>query len=118
MTYEQNVAAVAAIVPVMQRQNLPLTVDFQDRYLDDIANSVIELTKLGVVGANIEDLDDRTGKLRSKEDSVRRIKAVAAAARDAGVPDFVINARTDVIARVVPLTKPLTMQKRSLKPEL
>ena len=53
--------------------------------------------RLGVVGANIEDLNDRTGQLRSKEESVQRIKSAAAAARAAGVPDFVINARTDVI---------------------
>jgi 2-methylisocitrate lyase-like PEP mutase family enzyme len=97
MTLEQNLAAVARIAPVAQRHSLPLTVDFQDGYLDDIAKSVTELIKLGVVGANIEDLNNRTGKLRSKEEAAQRIKAVAAAARDAGVPDFVINARTDAI---------------------
>jgi 2-methylisocitrate lyase-like PEP mutase family enzyme len=97
LTYEQNMDAVARIIPVAQRHNLPLTVDFQDGYLDDIAKPVTELIKLGVFGANIEDLNDRTGKLRSKEESVQRIKAAAAAAKDAGVPDFVINARTDVI---------------------
>ena len=97
LTYEQNMAAIGRIVPVAQRSNLPLTVDFQDGYLDDIAKSVTELIKLGVVGANIEDLNDRIGKLRSKEESVQRIRAAAAAARDVGVPDFVINARTDVI---------------------
>ncbi|KAL0938547.1 uncharacterized protein CTRU02_205157 [Colletotrichum truncatum] len=97
LTYEQNMAAVAKIAPVAQRHNLPLTVDFQDGYLDDITESVTELIKLGAVGANIEDLNDRTGKLRSKEESVERIKAAAVAAKNAGVPDFVINARTDAI---------------------
>lgn len=97
LSYEQNLAAVARIASVAQKLNFPLTVDFQDGY-EDIAKSITELIKLGVVGANIEDLDDRTEKLRSKEESVQRIKLALEVAQAAGVPDFVINARTDVIA--------------------
>lgn len=99
MTYEQNMAAVAKIIPVARRYNIPLTVDFQAGYIENIALSITELIKLGAVGANTEDLNDRTGTLRSKVESVQRITAAATAtaARDAGVPDSVINARTDVI---------------------
>jgi 2-methylisocitrate lyase-like PEP mutase family enzyme len=67
MTYEENFAAMAGIALVARRRNLPLTVDFQYGYFDDIAKSVTEIIKLGVIDANIEDLNDRTGKLRPKE---------------------------------------------------
>jgi len=97
LTYEQNLTAVAKIAPVAQKLNLPLTVDWQDGY-EDIAQSITELIKLGVVGANIEDLNDRTGKLRPKAESVQRIKTALQAAKAAGVPDFVVNTRTDVVA--------------------
>jgi len=97
LTYEENMAAVAKIAPVAQQHNLPLTVDFQDGYLDDIAKAVTELIQLGAVGANIEDLNDRTGKMRPKQEAVDRIRAATEAAKAAGVDDFVINARTDII---------------------
>lgn len=57
---------------------------------------------MGVVGCNLEDCitssltAETEVKLRSLEESVERIKAVLSAAREAGVPDFVVNARTDV----------------------
>jgi 2-methylisocitrate lyase-like PEP mutase family enzyme len=101
MTYEENFAAMAGIALVARRRNLPLTVDFQYGYFDDIAKSVTEIIKLGVIDANIEDSNDRTGKLRPKEESAQRIKMAATAASDPGVPVFVINARTDVIGEGV-----------------
>jgi 2-methylisocitrate lyase-like PEP mutase family enzyme len=97
MAYEQNMAAVARVASMAKEHSLPLTVDFQDGYSENIGKAVTELIKLGVVGANIEDLNDRTGKLRPKEEAVQRIKAAVAAAEAAGLADFIVNARTDVV---------------------
>ncbi|KAF3931468.1 hypothetical protein ABW19_dt0203976 [Dactylella cylindrospora] len=78
----------------------PLSADLQDGY-DDIAETIKLAIAEGVVGANIEDLktDISTGReeLRSVEDAEERIKIALKAAEEAGVPDFVINARTDVL---------------------
>ncbi len=49
--------------------------------------------EVGVVGANIED------QLRPLADAARDIEAVMATVAGAGVPDFVLNARTDVFLR-------------------
>ena len=54
LTYEQNLAAVVPISRVARQHALPLTVDFQDGYLDDIGKAITELVQLGVVGTNIE----------------------------------------------------------------
>jgi len=70
LTYEQNLAAVVPTSRVARQHALALTVDLPDSYLDDIGKAITELVQLGVVGANIEDLNNRTGQLRSKEESV------------------------------------------------
>ncbi|EGX49878.1 hypothetical protein AOL_s00076g519 [Orbilia oligospora ATCC 24927] len=78
----------------------PLSADLQDGY-NDIAETIKSAISLGVVGANIEDLktDTSTGheELRPTEEAVERIRTALKAASEAGVPDFVINARTDVL---------------------
>ncbi|KAF3920380.1 hypothetical protein ABW20_dc0102591 [Dactylellina cionopaga] len=83
-----------------QADTKPLSADLQDGY-EDIAETIKSAIALGVVGANIEDLktDTSTGKeeLRSADDAAERIKIALKAAEEAGVPDFVINARTDVL---------------------
>jgi len=83
-----------------QEDKKPLSADLQDGY-DDIAQTIKSAIDLRVVGANIEDLktDPSTGheELRSPEDAADRIRVALKAAEEAGVPDFVINARTDVL---------------------
>ncbi|KAF3127301.1 hypothetical protein TWF703_009997 [Orbilia oligospora] len=78
----------------------PLSADLQDGY-SDIAETIKSAISLGVVGANIEDLktDTSTGheELRPTKEAVERIRTALKAASEAGVPDFVINARTDVL---------------------
>ena len=51
-----------------------------------------------MVGCNIEDAFSDKHGIRTIEDAAERIKAVVKAANEAGVPDFVINARVDVLA--------------------
>jgi 2-methylisocitrate lyase-like PEP mutase family enzyme len=96
LTYEQNLSAVRVIAPIATKANLPLTVDLQDGY-EDIAVSVTAIIKLGAVGCNIEDVNNQTKSLRSKEEASQRIKTAVEAARAAGVPDFCVNARVDAI---------------------
>ncbi|KAH8430490.1 isocitrate lyase/PEP mutase family protein [Aspergillus melleus] len=98
LTLSQNLASARVIAAVVAATSphLPLTVDAQDGY-DDVAHTIRELIALGAVGCNIEDVDNATGALRSLPDAVSRIRAAVQAASDAGVPDFVINARTDVL---------------------
>ena len=96
LTFEQNMAQVAHIAKVAREKNIPLTVDAQDGY-DDIAKTIKEIIKLGGVGCNIEDVDNKTGKLRDIDDAVSRIKLGLEAAKEVGVPDFAINARTDIL---------------------
>ncbi|KAJ5669447.1 Pyruvate/Phosphoenolpyruvate kinase [Penicillium macrosclerotiorum] len=98
LTATQNLSAVKAIAEAARAANpaLPLTVDLQDGYADPGATVTMAIT-LGAVGCNIEDVDGATGALRSVPDAVARIRAVRRAAAEAGVPDFVVNARTDVL---------------------
>jgi len=109
LTYEQNFAGVAPIGRVVRQANLPLTVDIQDGYGDRLVESVQTAIKLGASGANIEDsIPDRgfghgvDGSLRSLEMATERIRTALKTATEAGVPDFVVNARTDVM-RLSPL---------------
>jgi 2-methylisocitrate lyase-like PEP mutase family enzyme len=96
LSWEQNLAAIQTIASVVSKSKLPLTVDLQDGY-DDIQETVRTAIKVGAVGCNIEDVDNKAGELRPIEDAVKRIKLAVEAARSVGVPDFAINARTDTL---------------------
>ncbi|KAF9215309.1 hypothetical protein CPC16_008785 [Podila verticillata] len=96
MTKEQNLAAIKKIAAVVVPKNLPLTADLQDGY-EDIQDTIRQAIALGVVGCNIEDVDSKARKLRTFEDAVARVKLAVETAKEAGVPDFAVNARTDVL---------------------
>lgn len=109
LTYEQNMAAVESIGRHVRAAGLPLSVDIQDGYGDRIVEAVQTVIKLGAVGANIEDSYPERGFALGIEGSLRhiatataRIRLALKAAGDMGMPDFVINARTDVM-RLLPL---------------
>lgn len=76
------VGRIAAAVP------LPVTADLEAGY-GDPAETVRRAIGLGVVGANLED------ELRPVAEAAARVEAVLVAAAAEGVPDFVLNARTD-----------------------
>ncbi|KAF9925545.1 hypothetical protein BGZ67_008555 [Mortierella alpina] len=95
MTREQNLAAIKKIAAVVVPHK-PLTADLQDGY-EDIQDTIRRVIELGVVGCNIEDVDCKSRKLRTLEDAVQRINLAVEAAKEAGVPDFAVNARTDVL---------------------
>ncbi|KAF8929286.1 hypothetical protein BGZ52_002400 [Haplosporangium bisporale] len=96
MTKEQNLAAIKKIAAVVVPKNLPLTADLQDGY-EDIQDTIRQVIALGVVGCNIEDVDSKARKLRTFDDAVARVKLAVETAKEAGVPDFAVNARTDVL---------------------
>ncbi|KAK5169730.1 uncharacterized protein LTR77_005708 [Saxophila tyrrhenica] len=94
---EDNLIAVREIAAVAKKKGLPLTVDLQDGY-DDVASTIGQAIDAGAVGCNIEDVDNSTGKLRTVDDAVYRIKTAMSAAAANAVPDFCVNARTDALA--------------------
>jgi 2-methylisocitrate lyase-like PEP mutase family enzyme len=103
LTLSQNLATVRSIATVLKPHGdglprIPFTVDIQDGY-EDVAATIKEIIALGAVGCNLEDFDNANNRLRPMSQAVERIHLAMQAARDAGVPDFVINARTDVLLK-------------------
>ncbi|KAL4966761.1 phosphoenolpyruvate phosphomutase-domain-containing protein [Aspergillus stella-maris] len=98
MTLSQNLDRVRPIAAALSENGLPklpLSVDAQDGY--DIVETIKEVINLGAVGCNIEDLNNHTNEVRPLQEAMDRIALAIKTARDLGVPDFVINARTDVL---------------------
>src|SRR5436190_502768 len=54
---------------------------------------------LAVVGVNLEDSEQKTHTMMDEAVAVQRIKRALAAAAEVGVPDFVVNARSDSFLR-------------------
>ena len=100
LTWETNKAGITLVARGIANAGkidvLPLTVDLQDGY-DDVKRVIKEAIGLGAVGANIEDCDNENKGLREVEVAVAKVGEVMEAAREEGVPDFVVNARTDVL---------------------
>ncbi|RFU25820.1 hypothetical protein B7463_g10524, partial [Scytalidium lignicola] len=103
LTLEDNLYAISKISGVIARsgkgETIPLSVDLQNGYGDKLSDAIKSVVKLGVVGINLEDTDIINGKkeLVDIEEQVRRIGRVLVIAKEMGVPDFVINARTDCV---------------------
>ncbi|KAK5076698.1 hypothetical protein LTS08_005869 [Lithohypha guttulata] len=100
MTAKQNLTGVRNVVAGLRKagkaDSIPLSADLQDGY-DGPGETIKQAIALGVVGCNLEDVDNTNHTLRSIDDASNRISTVLRAAEDAGVPDFVVNARTDVL---------------------
>jgi 2-methylisocitrate lyase-like PEP mutase family enzyme len=105
LTLEQNLAAIRNIAPTIRRAGLPLTVDLQDGYGSRIREAVAAAVLAGAHGANLEDSIPSQSLRQGVEESLyllseqtHRIRLALQAATEAGVTDFVINARCDVFA--------------------
>ncbi|KAF1924310.1 Phosphoenolpyruvate/pyruvate domain-containing protein [Didymella exigua CBS 183.55] len=94
---DTNLRAVRIIAKVAAAHSLPLSVDFQDGFGADLEDGVRAVIELGAVGINLEDFGRETDGLYSTEAQCERIRKVLAVAREQGVPDFVVNARTDAL---------------------
>jgi 2-methylisocitrate lyase-like PEP mutase family enzyme len=81
-----------AVGRVVDAVDLPVTADLEAGY-GDAAETVRRAIGLGVVGCNIED------QMKPFAEAVAIVESVMRAAADEGVPDFVLNARTDAFVR-------------------
>jgi 2-methylisocitrate lyase-like PEP mutase family enzyme len=84
--------AVAVTERMARVLKVPLSVDFENGYSDNlkmVAENVMRLVDLGVAGINIEDGEDTPALLASKIEAIRNAVANANA-------DLFVNARSDV----------------------
>ncbi len=77
---------------IVAATDLPVTADLEAGY-GNPGETIRKAIGAGVVGANIED------QMKPLDQAVGAVQAVLAAARAEGVPDFVLNARTDALLR-------------------
>ncbi len=87
---------------IARRSPIPVTVDLEAGYgrePEAVAATVRDAIAAGLVGCNIEDGDPETRQLFPFDLAVARIRAGVEAAKAAGLPDFVLNARTDPYLR-------------------
>ena len=103
---EEMIEEVRRIVAQTQ---LPVSADLEGGY-GDAAETVRRAIGVGVVGANIED------QLKPLAEAARQVEAIMRAAEAEGVPDFVLNARTDAFPRQAenPLEEAVTRGKAFL----
>ncbi|KAE8445558.1 hypothetical protein EG329_013322 [Mollisiaceae sp. DMI_Dod_QoI] len=111
---DSNLSAVRGIAAVAKEHNKPLTVDIQDAYGESLEKAIASIIHLGVVGVNLEDYDKDNHVLYSPEVAVERIQRVLAVSQREGVPDFVVNARCDVLAQGGQLDEVLRRGKKYL----
>ena len=73
---------------IVEAVDLPVSADLEAGY-GDAPDTIRRAIGVGVVGANIED------QMKPLTRAADQVEAVVAAAAGEGVPDFVLNARTD-----------------------
>ncbi|KAL2194697.1 phosphoenolpyruvate phosphomutase-domain-containing protein [Corynascus similis CBS 632.67] len=96
LTMKQNLALVAPIAAVARELGLPLTLDIQDGYgerLEEVVRHAI--VELGAVGVNLEDSRHETEEIMGEDEAIERVHRALRVAAELGVPDFVVNARSD-----------------------
>lgn len=101
LSRDEMAAAVARITAAV---DVPVTADMEGGYgptPQDAARTVTAAIAAGAVGVNLEDSPGTDGPLLDARTHAQRIEAARRAAVEAGVPDLVINARTDVFLRRV-----------------
>lgn len=79
--------------------DVPVTADVEGGYgpgAEDVADTVAAVVAAGAVGVNLEDSRAPGGPLFDAADQAARLRAARSAATAAGLPDLVVNARTDV----------------------
>jgi len=96
LTRQEMTDAVARITAAV---DVPVSADIEGGYgggPDAVAAAVRAVIGAGVVGVNLEDSGAPGGGLFHAGAQAARIAAARAAATEAGLPELVINARTDV----------------------
>jgi 2-methylisocitrate lyase-like PEP mutase family enzyme len=96
MTFDDVVTRVSQITDAV---DVPVSVDVESGYGEAPTRLIDGLIDAGAVGLNIEDtVHKEGGRLRSSAEHAELVRALRAAAEDAGV-HVVINARTDLFLR-------------------
>jgi len=85
---------VAEVARIVAATSLPVTADLEGGY-GDAPETVRKAIGVGVVGANLED------QMKPLAEAAAQVEAVMKAAAAEGVPDFVLNARTDAFLRLL-----------------
>lgn len=96
--------AIANAERIAKTVGLPVTLDFEGGYAEDIAElktNIGHVINAGIVGINFEDQVVGGEGLYSIEHQSERIAAIREAANAKGIPQF-INARTDVFLKTYP----------------
>jgi 2-methylisocitrate lyase-like PEP mutase family enzyme len=83
---------IEAVGRIVEAVTLPVTADLEAGY-GDPAETIRKAIGVGVVGANIED------QMKPLDEAVSNVAAIMDAAISEGVPDFVLNARTDAFVK-------------------
>ncbi|KAF7347404.1 2-methylisocitrate lyase [Mycena venus] len=99
LTLEDNLAGVRGIVAagIRATPKKPVTIDLQDGYGDQLERAIEGIIKLGAVGCNIEDFNRVANALWPIEEAAARVALAKKVAAKCGVPDFVVNARSDAL---------------------
>ena len=93
-------AMAAQVGRIVEAVDVPVTADIEGGYgpaPEDVAKTVEAVIRAGAVGVNLEDSRAPGGPLFDSAEQADRLQAARNAARNAGLHDLVINARTDVI---------------------
>lgn len=114
LTLDVNLRCAAAVAKVARAFDKPLTVDFQDGYGDQLEEGVKRLLEIGAVGINLEDFCRETNVLYAVDEAAERVKTVLRVAAAAGVPDFVVNGRTDALVVGMPVEEAIRRGKAYL----
>lgn len=83
---------IAEVARIAKATSLPLSADLEGGY-GDAPETIRKAIGVGVVGANLED------QMKPLAEAAAQVEAVMKAAAAAGVPDFVLNARTDAFVK-------------------
>ncbi len=83
---------IAEVARIAKATHLPVSADLEGGY-GDAPETIRKAIGVGVVGANLED------QLKPVAEAASQVEAVMQAAAAEGVPDFVLNARTDAFAK-------------------
>lgn len=83
---------LAMVARIIEATDLPVSADLEGGY-SDAAETIRRAIGIGVVGANIED------QMKPVAEAAQQVADMMAAAQAEGVPDFVLNARTDTFLR-------------------
>lgn len=83
---------IDAVGRIAAATSLPVSADLEGGY-GDAAETVRRAIGAGIVGANIED------QMKPLDEAARQVEQIMQSAAEAGVPDFVLNARTDAFVK-------------------